>query len=1109
MTIPEHDVVLIGAGFGAITTMHRYWNCYPGARVDSDAPIYQLFDKDIWQDFSFTERYPAWPELREYFSYINEKLDIEKDVKYNCELKSAEFNESRRQWLLTCTNGTQAYARWFIPAIGFAAKNYIPPIKGMDNFRGPLHHTARWPQEGLDMKDKRIAVIGTGASGVQTAQETAHDSKKLIVYQRTPNFACPMNQQPLEHTRNEQLKKEGKFDEAFDMTYKTFAGFQYDFVDRNTFDDTPEERQEFYNHLLHDIGGFAFWLSTYKDMLYDEKANMEAYKFWRDSVRCRINDPRKREILAPENPPHPWGTKRPSLEQYYFDIFNLPQVDVVDVNEDPIEEITATGIRSKTGHQEFDVIVLATGFDAVTGSLAQLDIRGTDGQTISEHWSKGLRTAMGIAIQNYPNMFFLYGPQAPTALSNGPSTLQIQAEWIEKTMKSLLKDNITRFEAKEDTELDWTKKVHEKWNVTLFPRAKSWYQGSNIPGKRVEPLNCLGDHQQASAAIPNPYEEHPTRINQYTAVEIATLQSRLDRQLGPEYISTRPGAGGGKVHYLAAEKVINLANEVFGFNGWSSQIQDVQVDYADEIQPSGKLNLGISIIVRVTLKDGTFHEDIGYGHIENCKGKAAAFEKAKKEAATDGLKRALRNFGNVLGNCLYDKDYLGKVQKVKFAPARWDPDNLHRHRDYAPLQKQSIEEVDPKERPVPPTPHGPPPKSKSADHEDEFGANVFDEVEFEEGHVHHADDVVLPDQETQRATRSSLNEDPPRDKPSATTSNMQTASNAPQRPQPPVGGFGRPSAVADRPAAQGPNQNQQQNNYTLPPRSGPTSAHSTPPAPQEKPQPQRISAQPNTLSTPPDPPGPRAQTQVNPNPAANQRSNQPTNVQSKENHPPVGANPSVGFTTSRNAELFQTEEPPPPELVAGIAQFDPHFDSPSIRKTSSVNHSTSKPVSRGLQHLPQTSPQSHNSHNPPPAPGQANGPIRQNQQVASGPTHQPGNFINPSLDPGRKIGMPGNVNGGASPHSNRSAWKPPGPAAGVKRPHPGAGNVTGNEQTRPPLSDVSNVTPNNGSSNMVNGNQSAWDGQASTTTYEDSKRTTNLTGQQPTEDSAKRTRMNG
>lgn len=263
-----------------------------------------------------------------------------------------------------------------------------------------------------------------------------------------------------------------------------------DFQERNTFDDTPEQRQAFYKDLLIDQGGFRFWLNTYKDMLFDDAANYEAYKFWRDFVRSRIDDPRKKEILAPMEPPHPWGTKRPSLEQYYYECYNLPHCDLIDITADPIEEFTETGIKTKSGdYHEFDVVALATGFDAVTGSLSQLDIKASDGHTIADHWKDGLTTSMGIALHGFPNMFFLYGPQAPTAFSNGPTCVQVQAAWLETFFKAIKGTNITRVEATAESEQDWKRRTSEAWDATLFPKAKSWYQGSNIPGRKVEPLN--------------------------------------------------------------------------------------------------------------------------------------------------------------------------------------------------------------------------------------------------------------------------------------------------------------------------------------------------------------------------------------------------------------------------------------------------------------------------------------------------------------------------------------------------------------------------------------------------------------------------------------------
>ncbi|KAF2765353.1 cyclohexanone monooxygenase [Teratosphaeria nubilosa] len=511
--IPETDVLLVGAGFASFTLLNRlrklgysvtiyekgeasggiwYWNCYPGARVDSDTPIYQLFDKELWEEFTFKERYAGWPELRRYFKFVEKKWKVDEHTDYSKHVDAAEFDEKRQQWLVECSDGSQIYARWFIPCIGFASKKYSPPIAGLSNFRGDVYHTAVWPQHGVNLKGKRIAQIGTGASGVQVAQTLADNAKHYTLYIRTPNFCLPMNQRMLDPEEEKQKKANGDYEKAIADTRKTFAGFTYDFVEKNTFDDSPEEREKFYHHLMVEEGGFRFWLNTYKDMLFDQKANDEAYKFWRKQVLKRVKNPEKQEILAPEKAPHPWGTKRPSLEQHIYETLDKDHVDLIDINKHPITAVEENGLRTDKGLAEVDVLILATGFDSVTGSLAQLDIRSTNGGNIADHWKDRLQTSMGIAIPGYPNMFFLYGPQAPTAFSNGPSCTQFQAEFVEEFMKRAKAEGITRFEATKEAEDDWTKRMNEKWDATLFPLAKSWYSGANVPGKRVEPLNWAG-----------------------------------------------------------------------------------------------------------------------------------------------------------------------------------------------------------------------------------------------------------------------------------------------------------------------------------------------------------------------------------------------------------------------------------------------------------------------------------------------------------------------------------------------------------------------------------------------------------------------------------------
>ena len=413
---------------------------------------------------------------------------MSKDVQFNTEVTAAQFDEDKHQWLVTCRDGSTIRTRWFINALGFASSRYLPPIKGLESFKGVCIHTSVWPHEGVDFKGKRVGVIGTGASGVQTIQEIGPEVGHLTVYQRTPNFAIPMRQTKVEKAQEDQLKADGYHEAAFKRIRTTFAAFDFDFEKKNTFDVTPEERRALYDKLWTE-GGFRFWLANFQDLFYDQAANDEAYKYWCEQVRSRINDPKKKDLLAPLKAPHPWGTKRPCLEQTYYEVYNQPNVDLVDVSEFPIEEITSTGVRTREGHVELDILVIATGFDSVTGGLTQINVTGTDGVSIKDKWAAAVRSYLGMTVSNFPNMFYLYGPQAPTAFCNGPTCGEFQGEWIVQALLDMQKDNITRLEATKEAEEGWTQKVVDKWTNSLFPKAKSWYQGSNIPGKKVEALN--------------------------------------------------------------------------------------------------------------------------------------------------------------------------------------------------------------------------------------------------------------------------------------------------------------------------------------------------------------------------------------------------------------------------------------------------------------------------------------------------------------------------------------------------------------------------------------------------------------------------------------------
>ena len=513
MTAPaeELDVLVIGAGFAGIYQLDRlralghsvkvfeagaelggiwYWNCYPGARVDTEGPLYQFAYKDLWKDWEWRHLYPGWSEMREYFAYVDRKLDISKDVRFNTRVETAEFDTDRNQWVVHASDGTTVRCSYLVPCLGFAAKPYLPPIPGRDTFAGICHHTALWPQEGVDLSGKRVAVIGTGASGVQVIQEAARDAADLTVFQRTPNLAMPMGQRTL--TPEDQAELKAGLPARFDSRADTFAGFDFDFIPTNAVDVSDEERTAGYERLWR-AGGFRFWLAVYQDTLFDQRSNDYAYAFWRDKVRARIKDPALAEKLAPTTPIHPFGVKRPSLEQNYYDVYNQDNVHLVDVNETAIEAITERGIRTADGvEREFDIIVLATGFDSVSGGLTRLDIRGTDGELLRDKWASGVRTHLGMATAGFPNMLFLYGPQSPSGFCNGPTCAEIQGEMVVETVDHLLRHGRPRFEATPEAEAEWTDHVAALVAPTLFGKAKSWYMGANIPGKPIQSLNYPG-----------------------------------------------------------------------------------------------------------------------------------------------------------------------------------------------------------------------------------------------------------------------------------------------------------------------------------------------------------------------------------------------------------------------------------------------------------------------------------------------------------------------------------------------------------------------------------------------------------------------------------------
>jgi cation diffusion facilitator CzcD-associated flavoprotein CzcO len=506
----ELDVIIVGAGFAGLYLLDRlrsmgmfvqvfeagdapggvwYWNCYPGARVDSPGPMYQFSRDDLWRDWKFSELYPSWQEIREYFHYVDKKLDLSRDIRFNRRVNEADFDPARNRWTVYSSDGSVTRARYFVLCTGLGSKPYIPELPGLSDFAGERHHTALWPQQGLDLAGKRVGVIGTGASGVQVAQEAAGVAAHLTVFQRTPNLALPMRQRKLDDDTIRRMK--GDYPRAYQKRRTTFGGFDYEFLEKSASEVSEDERRATFERVW-DIGGFAPWVGSFNDLLTNEHSNRAAYDFWRDKTRARINDPAVAEMLAPTEPIHPYGTKRPSLEQNFFDIFNLSNVSLVDLRKTPIERVTRSGIKTAAGEHDLDVLVLATGFDAVTGGLTGIDIRGTQGETLREKWAKGVRAHLGMAAAGFPNLLFVYGPHSPNAFANGPTCAELQGDWIVELLDHVRQRDWKRFEATAPAEEEWRTQVLALADATLFPQADSWYLGANIPGKPREMLSFAG-----------------------------------------------------------------------------------------------------------------------------------------------------------------------------------------------------------------------------------------------------------------------------------------------------------------------------------------------------------------------------------------------------------------------------------------------------------------------------------------------------------------------------------------------------------------------------------------------------------------------------------------
>ncbi|KAH8754658.1 cyclohexanone monooxygenase [Hyaloscypha sp. PMI_1271] len=529
----ELEVLVVGMGFGGIYLLQNlrkldynvkaveaggglggiwWWNSYPGARVDTSLPFYELSDEALWKDWTWSERFPGQAELQEYFQHVDKVYNLSKDVQFNTTVTSAKFNQETNKWSVSTDKGETIICRYLILATGFAAKEYIPNIQGIETFKGPAFHTAKTPKgkDAIEFQGKRIAVIGTGASGVQVIQELGPIAEHLTVFQRTPNLALPMRQRKLdkEDKSGEQRRGKREYKYLLELRKRTVAGWDYSYNPKKAMEVSAAERNALWEELW-EKGGFNPWLGNFSDLMVSREVSDMMYTFWRDKVRQRITKTELYDDLCPDVAPvgSPFGTKRPSLEQIFYEVVQQPNVELVNLKKKPILEITPTGILvaddagGKTREIPLDIIILATGFDAGSGSLTKIDIHGTTGHTLKEKWAKGTRTQLGLATAGFPNLLFLYGPQSPGAFAIGPAAAEIQGDWIINCLEDLKRAGHTRIEALAPAEEKWARLVNEQMDMTLISKSSSWYVGANIPGKVREATNYIGGLPSYTKAI--------------------------------------------------------------------------------------------------------------------------------------------------------------------------------------------------------------------------------------------------------------------------------------------------------------------------------------------------------------------------------------------------------------------------------------------------------------------------------------------------------------------------------------------------------------------------------------------------------------------------------
>jgi cation diffusion facilitator CzcD-associated flavoprotein CzcO len=495
---PDVDVLVVGAGISGIYQLYRareagfsvmlveagdgvggtwYWNRYPGARFDSESYSYgYLFSAELFDEWEWQEHFAPQPETERYLNHVVDRFDLRRHIRFGARVTSAEFEESSGRWRVVATGGTEVRARFVVAATGVLSVPYLPDVPGRESFRGEAYHTGRWPERPVDFAGRRVAVVGTSSSGVQVVPAIADEVASLTVYQRTPNWCTPLNNAPITPDQQAELRK--NFEQLREILNTSVHGFHHPAHDRTAFEDPAEVRRAFYEKMWHSPG-FTKLTSNYTDMLANQEANAEWCQFIAGKIRGIVDDPATAEQLIPQD--HRFGEKRPPFVTGYYEAFNRPNVSLVDLRQTPMVRVTPVGIETTDGIREFDIIVWATGFDFGTGALSQMGIRGRDGVALVDYWADGPQTFLGVQTRGFPNLFFPGGPHA--AAGNNPRYNGDQVDFITDLLVHARDHGFEVIEVTERAEERWTRMIDRGAESPLSFGEKSYYFGTNIPGK--------------------------------------------------------------------------------------------------------------------------------------------------------------------------------------------------------------------------------------------------------------------------------------------------------------------------------------------------------------------------------------------------------------------------------------------------------------------------------------------------------------------------------------------------------------------------------------------------------------------------------------------------